>query len=80
VNGRLAQAATFGGAAAAMGLASLAAAALCPGTCAGCATCAASLTSMGSAVGAVGIAVGGSLIVRRGERRGSGDDPEDPGR
>ena len=81
MKGRLGQAAAFGGAAAAMCLATVAVSTLCPGTCASCATCTASVASMGSAVGAVGIAVGGSLLLKRRARALSGSvehDGDDP--
>jgi hypothetical protein len=71
----LGQAAAFGGAAAAMCLTTLAVATLCPGTCAGCATCTASLASMGSTVGAVGIAMGGSMWLKRRPSRPADDSP-----
>jgi hypothetical protein len=68
VTGRLGQAAAFGGAAAAMCVATVAVATICPGTCANCAACTASVASMGSAVGAVGIALGGSVLLKRRDR------------
>lgn len=72
---KLSKALSFGGAAAALGVAAVVARVACPGGCPTCTTCAQSLVPAAASALAVGGALTGSYAVRKRSRR-ERDEPE----
>lgn len=66
---------SFGGAAAAIGVAAVVARVACPGGCTACTACAQSVVPAAASAVAVGSALAGSMLVKR--RRGSHGDETD---